>query len=259
MFKWLTASGWRLKNIFFPIELAYKNVFVAAHLCPLCAHSYLSKKKPIDLKYAYISISIAEISHKLWFYELIAVCVDNNERQQQTRNEVRVDDGMKKRCPFYAPENLSQTTLSFSLLYMWNAKHFFLCFERLSDGWFWFITANYLTSFLSRSAEKKILCFYKTWQSLSHSHWLPFDVGVSVASCSLSIYICSNALLLYHQRYALFSLFDCWLFIRVHIFHLLWLNEDRIGKGSWRKAINIHMKCALKSSRKKTIKKILRN
>lgn len=114
--------------------------------------------------------------------------------------------------PFHAPKNLSQNypqQRSHSLSRSLSQNIFPLtgfCFERLSDGWFWFIAANYLTSFLSRSAEKKSCAF-----NVYAAHWLPFDVGVFVASCSTAMLLC-------HQRYALFSLFDCWLFIRVHYF-----------------------------------------
>lgn len=54
---------------------------------------------------------------------------------------------------------------------------------------------------------KKKSCAFNVYAA----HWLPFDVGVFVASCSTAMLLC-------HQRYALFSLFDCWLFIRVHYF-----------------------------------------
>lgn len=164
--------------------------------------------------------------------------------RQQTRNEVRVDDEMKKRSAVhFTPRKISPNypQLFFSTCETQSIFSGF-SFERLSDGWFWFIVANYLTSFLSGSAKKK--------RGKSLSHWLPFDVGVFVASCSLSIY--DSMQCFYITKDTLFSHFltaDC-LFVCTFS-HLLWLNVNRNGKGSWRKAINIHMKCALKSSRKK--------
>lgn len=124
--------------------------------------------------------------------------------------------------PFHAPKNLSQNypqqrslSLSHSLTF---AKHFPLtgfCFERLSDGWFWFIAANYLTSFLSSSAEKNPVLL--TSMLLTDCHLMLVFLSLPVPlQC---FYVTKDTL------FSRFLTADC--LSVCTIFHLLWLNVDR--------------------------------
>lgn len=197
-------------------------------------------------------ISKAEISHKLWFYELIAV-VCGEQQQQQTRNEERVDDGTKKRSAVhFTPRKIAPKLPSAFLIYMGNAKHFSptgFCFERLSDGWFWFIVANYLTSFLSRSAEKSCTFIKRGRVSL---FLILTDCHLMLVFLSHPVQLlCVPVQCFYITKDTLFSRFltaDC-LFVCTFSIYFDWTRIDE--RGSRRKAINIHVKCALKSSRQK--------
>lgn len=98
--------------------------------------------------------------------------------------------------------------------------------------------------------QKKILYFYKTWLVLflilTDCHLMSVFLSYPVHFQSL----CSSAMLLYHQRYALFSLFDCWLFIRVHIFHLLWEIEKEVGERQSINTWNVHWNAHDKNHKK---------
>jgi hypothetical protein len=139
-------------------------------------------------------------------------------------------------CPFHAPENLPNYPQLFSFSATCGTQSIF---PQLASA----LNAYRMDGFdLSLLIISPRFCLVQQKKNENPCAFINVErsLFLILSDCHLMLVFLSHPvhfqiyvpvqLLLYHQRYALFSLFDCWLFIRVHIFHLLWLNEDRMEK-----------------------------
>jgi hypothetical protein len=120
-------------------------------------------------------------------------------------------------CPFHAPENLPNYPQLFSFSATCGTQSIFpqlasaLNAYRMDGFDLSLLIISPRFCLVQQKKKWKSLCFYKRGTvSLSHSLWLPFDVGIFVASCSLSD-LCSSAIAFISPKIRSFLAF--WLLI----------------------------------------------